>query len=374
MRNFVLNYSLKQLSLLCLYPDIKNLQFQIVGILVCCFYASAWIFNITGVIINFNGLDSIQQAMVSLPSAHQLLFKTVFMFFTKSKLAKVVRKINYLQSLKLYTTSENLRRKIEEADEKFNFYFKIYKRIILITSYIFITKPLLSRTRHFPIGWYTPCDINDNFCYATWYIWESVYVLFAQYTLASVDSLFFAIIFTMYVEVEKLKDYFQNIYVKDKIIKRINYREFCKSIDHHNYILKVLEEINDVFQYQLLNQFVTSIVTICFGIYYLNASYPPHLELIPYLLVYHNQLFMYCFAGEMIQRQITSIGTALYTSNWYCCKNKEFTACLKLIIQRSHRPINVNIGHIWKLDTRTFIGVMRTSLSIHTFLQTINKQ
>lgn len=72
MKNLVLTYSLKQLSKLCLYPDIQSLKFKICGILVCCFYISSWVLNVSGVFVNFNGLDSIQQAMVSLPSAHQV--------------------------------------------------------------------------------------------------------------------------------------------------------------------------------------------------------------------------------------------------------------------------------------------------------------
>lgn len=160
------------------------------------------------------------------------------MFFTKSKLVEVIDGVRYLQSSKLWKVSNNLQDQINIAESKFNSYFKIYKRIILVTSYIFILKPLLSSTRHYPIGWYTPCEISDNFCYAFWYMWESIYILFAQYTLASMDSLFFAMIFALYMEITKLKEYFESLRVKDAVTDKEIYKGFCNSVDHHNAILK----------------------------------------------------------------------------------------------------------------------------------------
>lgn len=160
------------------------------------------------------------------------------MYFTKDKLLKVIRNIHNLQFLNLCRKPSTLWDKINNADTTFNTCFKIYKRIILITSYIFVFKPLLSLKRHFPIGWYTPCNISNNYCYATWYVWESIYILFAQYTLASMDSLFFSIIFTLHIEIMKLKDRFENLHLKSEIMDKATYKEFANCVECHNAILE----------------------------------------------------------------------------------------------------------------------------------------
>lgn len=160
------------------------------------------------------------------------------MFLTKRKLVKVIEGVHYLQSLKLHETSKIFDDKIAEAEAKSYLYFKIYKRIILITSYIFAFKPLLLPTRRFPLRWYIPCDINQDICYVTWYSLEAAYIFFAQYTLASMDSLFFAIIFASYIDITRLKDYFENLYLQGEILNKIRYKIFCTSVDFHNKILE----------------------------------------------------------------------------------------------------------------------------------------
>lgn len=72
MRNLVLNYALSQFKFLRFYPEIKNVKSNTIGVLVCSFYAFCWVFNILGMFVEFNGLDSIVQAMISLSSAHQV--------------------------------------------------------------------------------------------------------------------------------------------------------------------------------------------------------------------------------------------------------------------------------------------------------------
>lgn len=160
------------------------------------------------------------------------------MLFTRKELVKVIEGLHYLQSLNLHETSKSFHNKITKAEETFYRYFKIYKRIILFTSYIFAFKPLLSTARHFPLRWYIPCDINQDICYLTWYSLEAAYIFFAQYTLASMDSLFFAIIFALYIDIMRLKDYFENLYLQGETMNKARYKIFCTSIDCHNKILE----------------------------------------------------------------------------------------------------------------------------------------
>nr|XP_022911225.1 uncharacterized protein LOC111421941 [Onthophagus taurus] len=106
------------------------------------------------------------------------------------------------------------------------------------------------------------------------------------------------------------------------------------------------------------------------------ACFPPSgdklYRYIPYLISYNFQLYIYCVIGQEMSYQAENVGKSLYESTWYLSNQPKLRKGMIMVIQISQQQENkLSIGGIWDLNLRIFMSVIKTSVSVHAFMQTI---
>ncbi|GJQ73339.1 hypothetical protein Trydic_g13708 [Trypoxylus dichotomus] len=217
---------------------------------------------------------------------------------------------------------------------------------------------------------YIPCNLLDNYCYVPFVAIQTVYIADLAFVVYTFDGIFYAFLFHAYCELEKIKYGFEHLKISDTTIDDDEdvYKEFCKIVKQHVFVIRFLEDVNGMYYMQLLNHFVTITATIVFGIFFMNMDgFPPSLgqvsRYIPYLMSYHFQLYIYCTWGQEVFSQVYSVSDIIYQSKWYVKYQPKLTKGMFLVMNVSRIENKLTIGGIWKLNLATFMKIIFTALA-----------
>ncbi|KAK9737126.1 7tm Odorant receptor [Popillia japonica] len=91
----------------------------------------------------------------------------------------------------------------------------------------------------------------------------------------------------------------------------------------------------------------------------------------PYALSALAQILIYSAVGEKIVEQTEDIAQVTYEVDWYTNYRPKFRKMLSLIMQRSQKASQITAGGVWYLNMNTFGQILRGSMSLLAFMQTI---
>ncbi|XP_039314714.1 odorant receptor 30a [Solenopsis invicta] len=80
------------------------------------------------------------------------------------------------------------------------------------------------------------------------------------------------------------------------------------------------------------------------------------------------QLFSYCCVGDYLKCQMEEIADSIYSSNWYCLPAKLMRNIL-LVIMRSQQPVQLLAGKFFTVNIKTYMTILKTSLSYFSVLR-----
>ncbi|KAF5272419.1 hypothetical protein FQA39_LY07887 [Lamprigera yunnana] len=139
------------------------------------------------------------------------------------------------------------------------------------------------------------------------------------------------------------------------------HKELSECAEHHLAVIKVTEEIENVFSYVFLSQFLCSAFGICFvGFTFINAE-PGSVEFIfalSFLGTLMFQITLYCSHGNEVTLQSAMISDACYMTKWVYC-GPLVRKTLFLIMERSKRPMVLTAGKFVNLSLESLMAVVR---------------
>ncbi|XP_071056610.1 odorant receptor 45b-like [Onthophagus taurus] len=375
--DFVMESGLYALDLIGLHPFRKSGFGYVRAFVFSSTFLVMYILNVAGVIVRYEGIKSLADSVDAIPAGQQVLVKVFAVILIHDRFQKLFAKMDQMWPNNIYGSELEL--KIQTYQASFKRTFIAYRATIWITTITYISKPLLTLSRSFATAWYIPCDYHENFCYVSIIVAQSLYIAILAFAVVVFDFIFFSFLFNIYCELEKIKFGFNNLRVlEDSNQDDPNIlTEFFKLVKHHNFLLRCIKDLNNVYSLQVLNHVSTISATIVFGIFFMNMDgFPPSgdklYRYIPYLISYNFQLYIYCVIGQEMSYQAENVGKSLYESTWYLSNQPKLRKGMIMVIQISQQQENkLSIGGIWDLNLRIFMSVIKTSVSVHAFMQTI---
>ncbi|XP_024891693.1 odorant receptor 4-like isoform X2 [Temnothorax curvispinosus] len=139
-----------------------------------------------------------------------------------------------------------------------------------------------------------------------------------------------------------------------------------KIVRKHQKIINLSENIENLYSYIALVQFLSNTVMICsIGFLVVTAIGSPNasVKIVRSLLFYavtNLEAFIFCFSGEYLSNKSKAIGNAAYNSAWYDMKAKDRRVLL-FIILRSQRQLQFTAGKMAVLSLEYFTTIIKAS-------------
>lgn len=136
---------------------------------------------------------------------------------------------------------EDLVNRLSKLSNTFKKIYNMYRGTIWFTAVLYVSKPLILFSRIAITEMYVPCNFTDNLCYFPVIGLEAIYIADLAYLVYTFDAVFYAFLFHAYCELEKIKFGFEHLKIAEdntEIDDENTYREFCKIIKHHTFIIK----------------------------------------------------------------------------------------------------------------------------------------
>ncbi|KOC62873.1 Putative odorant receptor 13a [Habropoda laboriosa] len=136
----------------------------------------------------------------------------------------------------------------------------------------------------------------------------------------------------------------------------------------HQRIIRLSKNIETVFTYISLCQFLSNMLVICFISFVLVTSLNTEqttgliLKCFPYYVAVNCEAFILCYTGEYLTSKSERITQSVYNFLWYDLKPREARIVL-LIILRSQKELILTAGKFVNLSLAAFANMLKASAS-----------
>ncbi|XP_018374382.1 PREDICTED: odorant receptor 46a-like [Trachymyrmex cornetzi] len=146
-------------------------------------------------------------------------------------------------------------------------------------------------------------------------------------------------------------------------------------INHHNYIVKYAQTINDKFAKIIAVQFAVTVMVVCSNLYRM-AMTTEYMKFVP-LIVYTGcmlaQIFIYCWFGNEVKLKSLQLANSVYNMNWLKLSNSSKKGLL-IIMKRSTIPIEFSSAYIITMNLGSFVALLKMSYSSFNLLHQTEEQ
>ncbi|XP_039314400.1 uncharacterized protein LOC113003170 isoform X2 [Solenopsis invicta] len=198
---------------------------------------------------------------------------------------------------------------------------------------------------------------------------ESFILLLTGTSNCGNDALFFAIVLHVCGQMELLKIEFTKY---GKTNKNEN-ENFSVLGSRHRYLMEHAKLLTDVISFVLLVQVLFSCLIISLiGFQFILALKVNDavmiIKSVSVLASFLFQLFFYSFVGDYLKCQMEDIADSIYSSNWYCLSTKLMRNVL-FVTMRSQQPVQLLAGKFFIINIRTYMTILKSSLSYLSVLR-----
>nr|QNH68032.1 odorant receptor 5 [Apriona germarii] len=165
------------------------------------------------------------------------------------------------------------------------------------------------------------------------------------------------------------------IFVDDNnpVLEKVLYDELSHCTKHLNILLRIRDDIENVFTYVTLAQTLASLIIFASCLYVastVSMTSPEFFAQVEYFLCVLVQLSIICFFGNEITIASAQTGVSLYECDWFS-SSLRFKRSMILTISRIQRPVYVSIGKFSPLTLATLVTVCRGSFSYFTLFKSV---
>ncbi|XP_019700776.2 odorant receptor 4 [Harpegnathos saltator] len=210
-----------------------------------------------------------------------------------------------------------------------------------------------------------PFNIKTQSTYKFVLIMELIQLIMSSWGMGMINALLITLTLHIGGQIDILRCWLTElefVEIADKrrsnMIKRI--------IQKHQKIIYFTENIETLYTFIALLQFVSNVMMICIlGFLIITALDNPNatekiMRSLSYYSVTNLEAFIFCYAGEYLINKSKAIGYAAYDSAWYDMEPKH-RRILLLIILRSQKQLTLTIGKLMDLSLQRFTSIMNSA-------------
>nr|AVH87263.1 odorant receptor 22 [Holotrichia parallela] len=221
-----------------------------------------------------------------------------------------------------------------------------------------------------------PFDWNQTYVYEVIYIWQYVTQWYILILVNTFDFFMIPVVMVCTVQFGILQDVFKNILSQKSRRQRllifgdvISDRDMIlRCLDHQQMLISICNQLEEIFRFAILFQFVTSTAALCSSALMLQVDSSHFMEMLTFVIAHMFQLFYYCFVGSELISYSENMANAIYKCNWHLSDNREFMKALTLILQRCQKPQRLTAVGIVDLNFVSYLTVLRVAFSFYTLL------
>nr|XP_003704733.2 PREDICTED: uncharacterized protein LOC100875866 [Megachile rotundata] len=159
--------------------------------------------------------------------------------------------------------------------------------------------------------------------------------------------------------------------------KRDCLKKFSLLVKRHCYLVRLANNLKQSFSTTILLQLLTSTLMICVEgfVFLVNLSTGDSmgtLKSVLLILTMIIQLYLYAYAGDMLESRAEGVANAVYKSSWYLVRGNAARG-LTLMIHRGHLSCHVTAGKFAPMNRLTFKEAMKASASYLSVLRVMMK-
>ncbi|XP_015185284.1 PREDICTED: odorant receptor 4-like [Polistes dominula] len=190
-----------------------------------------------------------------------------------------------------------------------------------------------------------------------------------EFMAASMSSMLSAILVTLILHVDGQVEIICR--QLSNISSTIRNGESCNkilklSIYKHQRIIAFTDNIENIFTYIALIQFLSNTLVICSLGFLIVTSLDSQkkavilAKTVPYYVLANLEAFALCYAGEYLTSKSADIERAAYHLTWYELNPKE-SRFLLLLMVRSRKPFVITAGKFMNLSLEVFASMLKAS-------------
>ncbi|KAK9710715.1 7tm Odorant receptor [Popillia japonica] len=148
----------------------------------------------------------------------------------------------------------------------------------------------------------------------------------------------------------------------------------CNIVAHHQKIIKLAKDAEELFSPLMLVQFLFSLGILCFQLFQLSITNIESVQFFGmscYLILMLFQIYLFCYRGNEVMIYSHNITDAVFKSLWFLTDLKTQKLLLIMMI-RACRPIRMTAGKFVFLSLEAFVSIVRGSGSYFMVLRNTN--
>ncbi|XP_029038425.2 odorant receptor 22c-like [Osmia bicornis bicornis] len=233
--------------------------------------------------------------------------------------------------------------------------------------------------RHLPIEVWYGTDVTESPNFEIAFVCQFLAALVCSTAICAVDTTCVTIILHVSGQFRLISTWVNNIgieirchstnYVSDRSGNLST--DLIRCIRHHQRLINVMNDVNDLLTPIIFMQLLTSGMEICLSGFAVmsNDSSADLFKFICYLSLMMTQLFLWCLPGEILVQESQAIGYAVYLHvPWYKL-SPIYRRQLLLIILRSQKYCCISAFTFQTLSVHTLTSVFNTATSYFALLR-----
>nr|AKC58536.1 odorant receptor 1 [Anomala corpulenta] len=344
-------------------------------------------------------VDVVITSMASMIILLQSIVKSCVYFYNARKLKKLI------QTVRKEFWPANIMGETTHNDIKYNskilsLVFVVQYASAILFLWFSVLLPLAKPGRKLPHTSWFPFDSTVSPLYEIIYVWEVYLTAYINANIVcSYDTLFCSICGNCISQFRLLSAAVKCIGISGKEnqisnrllrLQGVDYnpvrtnqgkedresrRLLVICVNHHQKLIKITQELNEVFGPGHLAQFFASALGTCTACYKIPIEKNPGdlFVLIAFYIAHVSQLLEYCALSHELSYWGIKLGDAIFESFWYIKKHSQIRKCLPIIILRCQRAISMNALGIFELNYPSFLIIMRFTFSLYTFFNNMSK-
>ncbi|XP_043526815.1 putative odorant receptor 85d isoform X1 [Frieseomelitta varia] len=339
-------------------------------------YSSILVPQIWAVVVNWGNIQTVTEIGTALTSVGQVLYKVVYVTARREKARKLY---NEMRCLWDSSDDPNEKKSYEQIAYWARTVTIIFFVCLLCNVTFFLTSAIINYlsndNRHLPfIAWYGT-DISASPKFEIVFFCQILISIGGISGVAGIDCSIMTVILHVAGQFKLIKTWMNKIGIE---INRepIHLEKFeidlFKCIRHHQRIIHVVDDINNLFTPILFMQLLTSGIEICltgYGMLDNGAAIIDMLKFMCYFISMTVEILLFCWPSEILVHESEEVGHVIYFNlPWYKL-SPIHRRHLCLMIIRAQRYCSITALTFKALSIQTLTSVFNTAASYFTLLR-----
>ncbi|KAK9295705.1 hypothetical protein QLX08_010046 [Tetragonisca angustula] len=339
-------------------------------------YSSIFVPQIWAIAVNWGDIQTTAEIGITATSVGQALYKIFYLIARRGKAHKLY---NEMRSLWDSTDDPNEKKSYEQI--------AYWARIVTITFYTSLMCNVISFTisgiidylsnndRHLPFDVWYGTDISASPKFEIIFLCQLLACTIGTSGLTAIDCSIMTIILHVAGQFKLIKTWMNKIGTE---INRepVHLEKFeidlFKCIRHHQRIIHVVNDINNLFTPILFMQFLTSGIEICLSGYSMLGYKTAIIDVLKFVFYFISmmvEILLFCWPSEILVQESEEVGHVIYFNvPWYKL-SPIHRRHLCLMIIRAQRYCSITALTFKTLSFQTLTSVFNTAASYFTLLR-----